>query len=107
MREELRLLALLSQHPLEFPPKLFRQDHVFQTCVRVAHGEEASQLATRESEGYRPRWSLGRRAIRPCLVEEIAQLPSELAVTETGLVGRELHGDRVEVLVVPAAVALE
>ena len=89
-------VALLANDAPDLFGEILPEDHLSQPGLRVGSFQEVGQRAARTADRH-------RRAPFPQTlgpIDQGAQLLGELAVAELRLVGRDLHGDRKEAVVV-------
>jgi len=100
-------LALLDEHAIQAQAKRVGQGHVGQPSLRIGDGEKPCQLPTwlRQRNWLCPLHGTDRRGPSLDLVDELAQLQSELAVSAPRRLRGDLDGDRVKPRIVAICVA--
>ena len=96
-------MALLSDDPPNLIGEHIVQDHLAQPGLRIGRLQKVGQFTARAADRYR--WAYAASSLG--VVNHGSQLFRKLAVTESRLVGGDLHGDREESIVVAVHVRLQ
>ncbi len=99
--------ALFLHDALQLLRRLVIEHHVRQAILGVGDTQKTCQLTARPSQRYQLVLLLIGHCMRLGRIDHVAQLHRQLAVAHLGFVGGHLHGDRVELSIVPVDVRLQ